>query len=234
MKKITLIICLLLSSVSAKAQYNYAEFGIGGGYGTTKSYADLKVNDVNKGMYFNIFYNYSPYLPFAFEMQLGKLSGGDNATDPSHRYFVNNYLAFNIHGDLQLGEITDYEGDFLMERLKGLYMGIGIGAIFNNITDIRRYAADDPTYLFPGKDHTINALIPVRFGYEFKIYNYNDEPFACIDFTYTHNFTFAEGLDGYADPSSKFKNNSQDMFRAITVGIKINFGSTAPYIKSIR
>jgi hypothetical protein len=43
-----------------------------------------------------------------------------------------------------------------MERLKGLYMGLGVGAIFNNITDIRRIAANDPTYIFPGKDHTIN------------------------------------------------------------------------------
>jgi hypothetical protein len=234
LRKLLLIINLLIISVVAKAQYNYSEFGIGGGYGTTQPYADMKVNDSNKGMYFDLFYNYSPYLPFAFEMQLGKLSGGNDTTDPSHRYFVNNYLAFNIHGDLQLGEITEYEGDFFMQRLKGLYMGFGVGALFNNITDIRRYAADAPTYLFPGKDHSVNLLIPVRFGYEFKIYNYDDEPFLCLNINYTHNFTFAEGLDGYDDPSAHFKNNSQDMFRTITVGIKINFGNTASYIKSIK
>ncbi len=185
-------------------------------------------------MYFGVYYNYSPYLPFALEMQLGKLSGGNDITDASHRYFVNNYMAINVHGDLQLGEVMDYEGDFFMERFKGLYMGLGVGAIFNNITSIRRYAVDDPNYVFPGKSNSINALIPVRFGYEFKIFNYDDEPFMALNITYTHNLTFAEGLDGYDDSSKHFKNNAQDMFRAITVGIKINFGNSVSYIKSIR
>jgi hypothetical protein len=55
-----------------------------------------------------------------------------------------------------------------------------------------------------------------------------------INITYTHNFTFSEGLDGYDDSSSKFKNNAQDMFSALTVGVKFNFGTTASYIKSIK
>jgi len=173
-------------------------------------------------------------MPFAFEAQSGKLSGGNDLTDPSHRYFVNNYLGFNIHGDLQLGEIMDYQDNFFMERLKGLYMGLGVGMIFNNITSIRRYALDDPTYFYPGKDHSISPLVPIRFGYEFKVFNSNDEPFMAIDLGYTHYLTFAEGLDGYNDPSSKFKNNSQDMFRSITIGVKINFGNSVSYIKPIR
>lgn len=234
MKKYTLIICLLIIGAAAKAQYNYSEWGVGGGYGTTRPYSDLRQNDTNKGMYFDLFYNYSPYLPFALEMQIGKLSGGNDLTDPSRRFFVNNYLAFNAHADLQLGEITEYEGNFLMQRLKNLYMGLGIGAIFNNITSVRRNAANVPDYVFPGKDHSVNALIPIRLGYEFKIFDYNDEPFMSLNFTYTHNLTFAEGLDGYDDPSSKFKNNAQDMFRTITVGIKVNFGNSVSYIKSIR
>jgi hypothetical protein len=234
LKKLTLLISLLIISVTVKAQYNYAEWGVGGGLGTVKPYSDLKQNDAQKGLYFNLVYNYSPYLPFAFELQTGKLSGGNNVTDASHRYFVNEYFALNLHGDLQLGEITDYEGNFLLQRLKGLYMGTGFGAMFNNITDIRRYALDDPNYIFPGKAHSISILVPFRVGYEFKIYNYNDEPFMGINLTYTHNFTFSEGLDGYDDSSSKFKNNAQDMFRVITVGVKFNFGSTASYIKSIK
>lgn len=234
MKKYTLIICLFVISVSAKAQYNYSEWGVGGGYGTTRPYSDLRQNDTNKGMYFDLFYNYSPYLPFALEMQMGKLSGGNDLTDPSRRYFVNNYLAFNVHADLQLGEITEYEGNFIMQRLKNLYLGLGAGAIFNNITSVRRYAANVPDYMFPGKDHSINALVPIRLGYEFKIYNYDDEPFMSVNINYCHTITFGEGMDGYDDPSDRFKNNAPDMYRMITIGIKVNFGSSVSYIKSIR
>jgi hypothetical protein len=45
--------------------------------------------------------------------------------------------------------------------------------------------------------------------------------------------TWGEGLDGYTDPGSGFKNNSQDQYRQIVVGIKINFGSVVPYTKQI-
>jgi len=233
LKKLILIFLLGGLSLSTRAQYSYAEWGIGGGYGTTKGYTDLKQNDTQHGYYVDLIYNYSPFFPFAFEFESGKLSGGNNLTDPSHRYFVNNYLAFNVHGDLQLGEIMDYEGNFFLERLKGLSIGTGLGAIFNNIGAIRRTATDDPNYIYPGKNHTINALIPLRFGYEIKIFG-NDAPMVALDVNYIHNFTFAEGLDGYSDPGSKFKNNAQDMFRQITVGLKVFFGNQATYIKSIR
>jgi len=234
MKKTLFTISLLIIGLSVKAQYNYAEWGLGVSYGTVKPYSDLAQNDTQKGGSVSLYWNYSPYMPFAFEVVTGKLSGGNDVTDPSHRYFVNNYLGFNVHGDLQLGEIIDYDGSFFFQSVKGFYFGLGVGAIFNNITSIRRTAENDPTYIYPGSDHTINALIPLRFGYELKIFNGDDEPLVGIDFGYTHYLTFAEGLDGYDDPSTKFKNNSQDMFRSITVGVKFYFGNSLSYIKNIR
>ena len=219
---------------AARAQYNYAEWGFGVSYSSIKPYSDLRQNNVDKSYSAQVYYNYSPYLPFAFEVQSGKLSGGNDITDPSHRYFSNNFLSFNVHGDLQLGEIMDYDGSFFLSVFKGLYMGTGVGFTLNNITSIRRNALDDPTYVFPGKNNSINAIIPVRFGYEVKFFNYDDEPFMSLNIGYIHNLTFSEGMDGYDDPSNKFKNNSQDMFRQITVGVKINIGNTVSYIKSIR
>jgi len=234
LKKVILLFALLLSGTVLKAQYNYSEWGLGIGASNVLSYSDLRQNDKQKSFNADVYYNYSPYLPFALEVQAGKLSGGNDITDPSHRYFVNSFVAVSLHGDLQLGEITDYDGYFLNNILKGLYFGLGVGVIHNKITSIRRFAKDDPTYVYPGSNASFNALVPLRFGYEFKIFNSDDEPIAALDIGYVHNLTFAEGLDGYGDPSSKFKNNSQDMFRQITVGIKVNFGSPVAYIKSIR
>lgn len=234
LKKLILLFSLLLFGASLKAQYNYAEWGLGISASKVLSYSDLRQNDKHNSFSADLYYNYSPYLPFALEVQAGTLSGGNDVTDPSHRYFVNKYVSVSVHGDLQLGEIIDYDRNFFNNIFKGLYFGLGLGVTHNNITSIRRFAKDDPTYRFPGNNSTFDALVPVRFGYEIKIFNSDDEPVAALDLGYIHNLTFSEGMDGYADPSSKFKNNAQDMFSQITVGIKVNFGSPVSYNKAIR
>ena len=47
------------------------------------------------------------------------------------------------------------------------------------------------------------------------------------------HFAFGEGLDGYDDPSSKFKNNAIDQYRQITIGFKYFFGNVTSYNKLI-
>lgn len=233
MKKLILFISLFVCAATAKAQYNYSEWGFGGGYSIVRPYSDLAQNNKDKSFNVDLYYNYSPYLPFALEVQKGRLSGGNDLTDPSHRYFTNNFLSISVHADLQLGEIIDYDNNFFLQLCKGLYLGTGVGGSFNNVA-VRRYAVDDPTYRFPGKDRSLNLLVPIRFGYEVKIYNYDDEPFMSISVGYVHNLTFSEGMDGYDDPSNHFKNNAQDMFSQITVGLKFNIGEPVSYIKSIK
>ncbi len=233
LKKILLVTAFLIVWFNVKAQYNYSEWGIGLNYGTNKPYSNVAQNDTQRGGSLNLYYNYSPYVPFALEVLTGKLTGGNIVTDPSHRFFVNQYLGINIHGDLQLGEITEFQDNFALQCLKGLYVGTGVGIMFDNIVSNERVSIVDPTYIYPGQDHSLTPLIPVRFGYEFKIFNADDEPFLTINFCYAHYFTFAEGLDGYNDPSNKFKNYTQDMFRTITVGFKFNFGNSVAYTKPI-
>ncbi len=225
---------LSLLSIAAHAQYNYNQWGIGVSGGIENSLSDVKQNNNNRCFSAGLYYNYSPYLPIALELQTGKFSGGDSDLDPYRRYFTNNYFAFNIHFDLQLGEIIDYGDNWILNRIKGMYVGLGGGFIFNRISDNRRVAANDPTYIFPGSDNSINGWVPLRFGYEFKLYNDYDEPYATIFLNYSHYLTFGEGLDGYNDPSTNFKNNSQDMARMLTIGVKVNFGNANSYIKPIR
>lgn len=234
LKKIILFFALSLSGFALKAQYNYSQWGVGIGASSVLSYSDLRQNNPKFSVNADVYYNYSPYVPFAFEIQAGQLSGGNENTDPSHRHFANSFISVSLHGDLQLGEIIDFNRNAFLDVVKGFYVGTGVGLTHNNITDIRRNAKDAPDYVFPGTNSSINALIPLRFGYEFKIFNYNDEPFMAIDIGYIHNLTFAEGLDGYNDPPAKFKNNAQDMFHQITVGLKLNFGQPVAYIKPVR
>lgn len=235
MKRFTLTTFIIfLISFAAQAQYDFPEWGIGASYGRMVAYSDLRKNYIQNSYSAAVHWNYSPYLPFALEAQTGKLSGGGVGIDPYDRAFTNNYLCFNLHGDLQLGELVDFQNSYILDRLKGFYSGIGIGVMFNNITSVQRYAITDPSYMFPGKDHSNSILIPLRFGYEFKVYNYEELPVMGISVGYSYFLTFSEGLDGYNDPTDKFKNNAQDMFGGLVVGLKFNFGNLVRYNKPIR
>jgi hypothetical protein len=241
LKKFALVFILGFSVLSLKAQdsYNYSRLGIGFFGGVNYPYADLR--SANQGKSYNItgYYNLTPYIPLGLEVQFGGLSGGSIITDPDKRQYDNHYKAVILHGDFALGEVIDYEGSFLMKLVKDFYVGTGVGVISNNMAFVQRTNLIDVpnlpagTYTFPGKSSSLNLLVPIRFGLELKIYNAYDEPFIGLNIGYIHNVTWGEGLDGYRDPNSGFKNNSPDQYRQIVVGIKVNFGPSVPYTKSI-
>ena len=236
MKKYILILIVALTSfkVSAQNGYNYASYGIGFGVSANHPYADLKKanNNVSYNASFN--YYYTPYVPIALELQLGTLSGGSNnlTEDASGRKYNNKYKALIVHMDVQLGELIDYDNSVFLNAVKNFYAGTGIGAFVNDVNAVR-FSPIDPNYRFPGHNKSIDMIIPLRIGYEFKIYNAYDEPNVRLDIGYVHNVTFGDGLDGYGDPSSKFKNNAPDQYTQISIGLKFLFGGETSYNRSI-
>ena len=113
-----------------------------------------------------------------------------------------------------------------------MYAGLGVGLINDNCTTQRTNiiaANGSLSYVFPGVDKSTNLMVPVRIGYEYKITNDFDEPIMRVFVSYEHNFVFGEGLDGYDDPASHFKNNSLDQYRQITFGIKFDFGGSSAF-----
>lgn len=244
MKKFILFFILAFASIAVKAQsgYNYYEWGWGGGVGYGRAYADTKRQDYHPIFNLNIAYNYNPYLPIALELQFGTLSGGGRTRDKDQfgRIYKNAYKALILHGDQQMGDLFDYSDNGVLNILKNFYIGTGIGAVSNNMKDIQRtnlYAENDVIGSlegFQGKDKSINFLIPLRVGYEFKIYDDYDQVGYTITIGYEHNYTFGEGLDGYNDNPSKFKNNAPDQYAHFTIGFRYNFGNTVSYNKLVR
>ncbi len=233
-------IVFLLAGTMLRAQngYNYPQYGIGAGVSSVRAYGNLKKNYDRFAFDVTAFYNYSPYVPIGAELQFGTLSGGSNTNrkiDASGRQYTNGYKAFILHADLQLGSTIDYRDNFWLNILKNFYAGTGLGAMYNHMEFIQR---KDPYNIpygnFPGTDHSLNFMIPFRFGYEVKFYNYYDEPAFTVDFGYRHSLVFGEGMDGYDDPNNIFKNNSVNQYRQIYIGIKFNFGNPVAYNKNIR
>ena len=237
MKKHLLFIALVLVFCKANAQrsLNYASYGFGVSGGVNRPFADLKKKFDNASLSATAYYYYTPFVPIGLEFQMGKLAGGGNtvAEDKDTRRFLNKYKALMLHMDVQLGEIIDYQGNSFLNVLKNFYAGAGIGGISNNV-DVNRQSLLDNSYTFPGKDKSINLIVPLRLGYEFKFYNEYDEPNIRLDIGYQHYVTIGEGIDGYADPSTKFKNNALDQFRTIMIGIKFLIGGENSADKDIR
>lgn len=241
MKKLILIFVFAVAAIAAKAQegYNYKEFGIGLDVSYERGYTNVNRQDNHISENINFIYNYSPYIPITAELQFGTLSGGGLTTnlDKYGRMYTNKYEAFVVHGDFQLGEVIDYSENDILNVIKNFYFGSGAGVVFNNNTVQRTNVIPQNgplTYVFPGSDNSINLTVPLRFGYEFKIYNDFQEPYMAIDIGYVHNMVFGEGLDGYDDPDTKFKNNATNQYRQIVIGVKFNFGNVTSFNKLIR
>jgi hypothetical protein len=236
LKKYFLLFVLILTSVIVKAQgdYNFSPYGVGFGVSTIRGYTNVAKQNNTLAANINFTYNYSPYLPITLELQDGRLWGGSRVTDPSGREYENNYIALYVHADLQMGQIIDYDYSAFNEAIKNVYIGGGLGFVDDNVQN-QRFDVRNPSYgNFPGTDKSINLAIPIRLGYEVKIYNEYDEPCVRIDFEYQHNIVFGEGLDGYDDPPSQFKNQHPDQYREISVVFKYNFGTIRAFTKRIR
>jgi hypothetical protein len=253
LKKFILFFVISLTTVAVKAQggYEYARFGIGVGVGYGCAFADIRKEDYHPAFNFGINYNFNPFLPVALEFQTGKLSGGGITPDkdPYGRQYQNNYHAFILHADAQAGMFFDYSGSVFLNAIRNFYIGTGIGQVYNKIVVLQRGnppAFSDPSDVknyhgelgstngFQPANQNTNLLIPIRVGYEFKIFDSYDRPACTITVGYQHNFTTGEGLDGYNDPTPQFKNNSKDQYGQFSIGIKYNFIGITEYSKSIK
>ncbi|WP_073403338.1 outer membrane beta-barrel protein [Mucilaginibacter sp. OK098] len=241
MKNFIIFFVAVIATVGAKAQagYNYYQFGVGGGASYMRGYTNIPRQDSKIGFNANLIYNYNPYLPIELELQKGQLSGGGLTVDKDMfgRQYTNNFLAVYLHADVHLGSFIDYGNGWFLNVVKNFYLGSGVGLLRNNNTVQRTnvIVANGPLfYVFPGKDKSTNISIPLRVGYEFKIFDSYDEPGWAIDVGYVHNIVFGEGLDGYDDPTSKFKNNAVNQYRQITIGFKYFFGTTVAYNKLVK
>jgi hypothetical protein len=242
---------------TAKAQlgYNYAQYSMGFGLNYVKATTDVPSQTSHPAYNFNINYNFTPFTIFSLEYEFGRLSGGygdyyDNASkgvtdptkladiytaygkiDPYYRYYYNNYQSINLHADVQLGEFIDYsDGGLITNIAKNIYVGTGIGMVYNNIAAINRISPDS-TYSYGGSDHSNNVFIPVRIGYQLKLYNDYDEPSILVDLGYQMNYVFGYGLDGYSDPI--FTTRNYETYGGFHIGVKFNFGSVTSYSKAI-
>lgn len=218
-----------LTPLISKAQigYDYGKYDVGFSLGFNQFYGDVVTAKSTKGVNFNFTYNQGPFINYIFEMQFGKLAGGDAVNDPSGRQFAADYQYYALRLQLQAGELIDYSRGGLANALKNLYAGAGIGIIYNNITSINRYSVQYPGYYTPGLDKASQLFIPFRFGYEFKLFNKYSRPDIKFDVAYQHNMVLGDELDGFG------AGQHNDAYTQFVIGVKFSLGEVTSYRKQI-
>lgn len=230
LKKTISCICLLLICRTGFSQSNFYKFSAGAGFGPTVAYADLNEKSVRYGGYAELNFNFTFFVTAGIEVQIGQLKGGDPIRNSNGRAFTNNYQSATANVKLALGQLIDYSNHNFWHAVRGAYLGVGLGAIKNNLSAVVRYKPNTETpnsplgYRFPGAEKSTNLLMPINAGINFYINDGQGTARYAFNLNYQTNLTFGEGLDGYNDPIGEFNNNAPDIYTLLSAGVKYNFG----------
>lgn len=219
------------------AQSNYFKLSAGLGVGPNYSFTDVYEGSLGYTVYGTLDINLTPFVTAGLEIQKGTVRGGDLTTDRYNRQYTNHYSAVSANFKFMLGEIVDYDRSDFLYTIRGLYAGAGLGVINNKIVNIVRYRpsfSDDPGYgPFPGKDKSTNLVVPFNLGINIFLNDSYGYMRYVVTLNAQSNYTFGEGLDGYNDPPSKFRNDSPDVYNVYSVGVKYFFGNIKVYRKTL-
>ncbi len=229
--------CLLALFISSTfAQSNFYKLSAGGGFGGTYSFTDVQKGAYSMAGYANLDYYFTPFITAGLELQTGLVKGGNRITDPHSREFTNGFMSFALNTKFRAGEFTNFYYNEFLNYTKGFYLGTGIGMIQNNMNSIVRTKINPngSIYTFPGDDKSTNIVLPINVGIDFYFPDGWGEIRYMINLNYQTNFVFGEGLDGYNDPKTIFKNSSPDLYNFLSVGFKYTFGSVGLTSKNLR
>ena len=225
----TLFISFLCLSAKAQLGYEYAQYDVGfGGAMSRVVGSDAETVKFAPTGHINFTYNVSPFINYVVEAQGGILKGGLD-TDKSKRVFENKFTSVMFRAQIQAGELIDYSQSRLMNGLKNFYISGGVGFVINKLDIDSTLRVPDATGFYtPGRNHTNQMLIPMRIGYEFKVFNKYNQPSMKVDIGYQLNYVLGDGLDGFE--TGKSKNDAYDQF---SIGVKFAIGGVTSYRKSI-
>lgn len=209
-------------SISAFAQSNFHKVSLGAGGGLTTSYGDLSEHNSGAALYGTADYLFTPFFSLGLEVQNGTIKGGQFKPDTYGRQFKNNFRSLSANAKLQLGAVVDYKHSRLLNYLKGLYLGAGVGAIQNRVKELERRIPGAPDHVYVPESK--EAFIPLSAGYNYYIPNKHGQYRYVLNVNYQTNVILGEGMDGYDGSTISLVNTKPDVYTFFTLGIKYNFG----------
>jgi len=223
---VTTVICLFALTSKAQLGYMYSPVDLGVAGTVNTVYGDSKIQQNKFSGDVSLSYNQTPFVNYVFDFQAGNLSGGNIKKNIYGSQFSNNYTAYTGRAQLQLGEITDYSQSAIANAFKNLYLSTGVGFIVNDASAVHYVVSQGNPYASTQSNST-EAFIPIRIGYEFKLFNAYNEPTIKFDLAYQTNYVLGDEIDALK------LGNSNDIFTQFSLGVKFAIGTPTSYRKQI-
>src|SRR5260221_3516997 len=223
---LTLFVCFIAFIAKGQSGDDFSRFDAGFSVGFNKVYGDELPQKTTPSINITLTYDQTPFTNFIFEVQIGRMAGGDSLVSPG-RQFTSNFFSYILRGQLQFGEFIDYSQSPIMNGIKNFYVSAGAGYVVTQITKITRYSAQIPGLYTDGQNFSREVLIPLSIGYEFKVFNQDQQPIFKIDLGYGYYYVFGDNLDGYTH--AIYKNHTygkhNDGYSQFSIGVKFAVGN---------
>lgn len=223
---LTLLVCSVTFLAKAQVGYDFARFDAGVSGSINTVYGDAESTKSTPSINFSLNYNQTPFINYILEAQFGRIQGG-SIYSKSGRYFDGTFSSFAFRFQLQAGEFIDYSNSPIVNGFKNFYVGSGLGMIYSKMSSINRYSYVLADFYTGGEDSASELFLPIRVGYEFKIFNNLNEPGIKIDLAYQYNHIFGDELDGFKS------GHKGDALSQLTLGVKFSLGGVTSYRKQI-
>lgn len=216
MKYFYLLTLFFLFVCEGFSQTNFHKYSTGVSVGSTLVFGDSKKKLPGIGYNAVIDYYFTPNTNLGFELQSGKLKGG--YPDPRYGDFTNSYGLISLNGKIQLGQfLNDSQLDnFVLRKLRGLYVGSGLAAI----KSLSTFAKAN------GKFVAYEIALPLSAGININLQRkWQEYSTFTLNVNYQSMVSFEDGLDGYID----ITDNTNDVYTFFSIGLRFNFGTIGLY-----
>ena len=223
---ILLLLCLSINWISGaqiklNPYYPYSKWSIGGGVGFSEIYGNLDHSNSEPVFRLNVERNANMWVSYGLEVQKGSLSDYEVKNHWTNGLSVyNQFTAYDLNAKIQIGELFRYPKSFLAKTLFGLYFGVGVGYMKNNVSNITLRFKHADKYTITDFDNinvkrnTENYFIPFNFGF-----NLHMTKRATFNINYQFSYAFSDYLDGYNFQAPIATNKYNDMFSVLSFGV---------------
>ncbi len=197
----------------APFRYNGHDYSIGFALGSTKMYANLPISNPQPAYIGYLEKNLLPFLSIGLQVTVGDLS---SRWPKNHLFSFNHFTSLDEHLNLSLGGIfyihdRNYNDNLVKRIVGGVYGGIGIGVINNDVKRIASEQWDNLPYATVKDNPTIEKnTLAIYFPFNAG-YNYRVRQFLCFHngFVFNGNIQLndcqSDYIDGYSPPFTGHK-----------------------------
>ena len=199
------------------AQFNFYKYSVGIGGGITLPYADTRKANYSLANQFVVDYYFTPYINTGLEFQFGNMRGGEKDKD----HFTNTFRLNTWNARMLLGQFYDRYDRLttLTSLMRGLYAGVGIGYIRNNVD---AYKIDKITRQgIKITDVNTDIIFPLHVGINFYFKNSYGRDRWELNLNMQYVTLMADELDGDLNPYS----NYNDVYTYYSAGVRYKFGT---------